>query len=70
MMKPIFALLTALLLARLVASLRDGGIPELYDLDDDPGEQRNMAKERPAIVKKLIAAWQGWNAQMALPKVK
>lgn len=51
---------------KLVMPLRDGGIPELYNLDDDPGEQRNVAKEKPAIVKKLIASWSQWEADVNL----
>jgi arylsulfatase A-like enzyme len=29
------------------------GIDELYDLENDPGEKRNIAKEQPDIVKKM-----------------
>jgi arylsulfatase A-like enzyme len=32
----------------------------LYNLDNDPGEQHNVAKENPDIAKKLIAAWSQW----------
>ena len=51
---------------KLVASLRDGVQPELYNLEDDPGEQRNLAKEKPATVKKLSAAWSKWEADVNL----
>jgi hypothetical protein len=46
--------------------LRIGAKPELYNLDDDPGEQRNVAKEKPAIVKELSAAWSRWEADVNL----
>jgi hypothetical protein len=49
-----------------VMPLRDGAEPELYDLDDDPGEQRNVAKEKPAIVKELIASWARWETDANL----
>ena len=51
---------------KLVASLRAGARPELYNLADDPGEQHNVAKEKPAIVKKLIVAWERWAADVNL----
>lgn len=33
---------------------------ELYDLDTDPGEARNLATERPADLARLDAAFQSW----------
>jgi arylsulfatase A-like enzyme len=39
--------------------------PELYDLDADPGEQRNLERERPELVRELEALWDKTNA--ALP---
>ncbi len=30
---------------------------ELYNVVDDPGETRDLAKEQPEILKKLQAAW-------------
>jgi arylsulfatase A-like enzyme len=51
---------------KLVMPLRDGAKPELYNLDEDPGEQRNLAKKKPAIVKKLIASWSQWEADVNL----
>lgn len=50
---------------KIVMPLRDDGQPELYNLNDDPGEQRNMAKENPAIVKRLIASWSRWEAEVS-----
>ncbi|RLE99140.1 MAG: hypothetical protein DRJ57_02760 [Thermoprotei archaeon] len=29
------------------------GIDELYDLDEDPGETRNLAMERPDLVREM-----------------
>lgn len=51
---------------KLVAPLRAGTQPELYNLDDDPGEERNVAKENPAIVTRLSAAWAEWEADVNL----
>ena len=51
---------------KLVMPLRAGAKSELYNLDDDPGEQRNVAKEKPAIVKKLSAAWSQWESDVNL----
>ena len=47
-------------------TLRDGAKPELYNVDDDPGEQRDVAKETPAIAKKLSAAWSQWESDVNL----
>jgi arylsulfatase len=33
---------------------------ELYDLEADRTEQRNLVKERPEIAKKLAARWNAW----------
>jgi arylsulfatase A-like enzyme len=51
---------------KLVMPLRAGAKPELYNLDDDPGEQRNVAKEKPAIAKKLSATWSQWESDVNL----
>jgi N-acetylgalactosamine-6-sulfatase len=40
---------------------------ELFDVVADPGEQRNLVKEHPDIVKRLSAKMQAWQA--TLPKV-
>jgi arylsulfatase A-like enzyme len=42
----------------------------LYDVVDDPGESRNLAKDRPEDVKKLHALYDAWNAELAEPKWK
>jgi len=51
---------------KLVMPLQDGGKPELYNLDNDPGEQRSLANMKPAIVKQLTAAWSLWDADINL----
>jgi arylsulfatase len=33
---------------------------ELYDLRDDPGESKNVAAERPEVVKEIAAAYDKW----------
>ncbi len=33
---------------------------ELYNVVEDPGETRNLAKEKPELLKRLIAAWDRW----------
>jgi arylsulfatase A-like enzyme len=40
----------------------------LYDVVNDPGESRNLAKDRPEDVKKLQALYDAWNAELAKPK--
>jgi arylsulfatase A-like enzyme len=42
------------------------GETELYDIVADPGEKKNLASERPEIVKKLSATLKAWQAK--LPK--
>jgi arylsulfatase A-like enzyme len=42
----------------------------LYDVVNDPGESRNLAKDRPEDVKTLQALYDAWNAQLAEPKWK
>ena len=32
------------------------GVPELYDLENDPGEKRDVAAERPEELARLLAA--------------
>jgi arylsulfatase A-like enzyme len=42
----------------------------LYDVVNDPGESRNLAKDRSEDVKKLQALYDAWNAELAEPKWK
>lgn len=45
----------------------DAETVELFDLEADVGESRNLAGEKPEKVEELQAAWKTWNAQMAEP---
>lgn len=36
------------------------GRAELYNLDDDLGEQRDLAAEKQELVKELLSAWSAW----------
>ena len=40
---------------------------QLFDLAADPGESRDLAAREPALVRKLSAAWEKWNATNATP---
>ena len=40
----------------------EGGPPELYDPEADPGETRNLAGERPEVVAELRRRLEAWNA--------
>src|SRR5690606_35214304 len=40
---------------------------ELYDLKEDLSEQRNLAEQRPEIVKQLSHRWQAVDRQMSPP---
>jgi arylsulfatase A-like enzyme len=44
---------------RLIEFLEDGKI-ELYDLEQDPGEQHDVSQERPEQCKKLLAELGAW----------
>ena len=37
---------------------------ELYDLEMDPGEQHNIASERPEVVRRMASAYQRWWERM------
>ena len=43
---------------------KDESAPELYDLEQDEGEQRNLAAEQPAIVAEMKAAYLNWYASV------
>ena len=55
---------------KLVIPRRENAKPELYKLDNDPGEEHNVAKENPAILKKLIAALSQWEIDVNLTAKK
>jgi arylsulfatase A-like enzyme len=40
---------------------------ELFDLSTDIGEKKNLAGDRPDIVKDLTAEWQRWNRDLSKP---
>lgn len=42
----------------------DGSKPELYNLRVDPGENRNLANQEPAVVQRLTQAVLAWNQRM------
>jgi len=42
----------------------------LYDVVNDPGESRDLTKDRPEDVKKLQALYDAWNVQLAEPRWK
>jgi hypothetical protein len=44
-----------------------GQAPELYDLETDIGEAKDIAGAKPELVKKLDAAREQWNRQLAPP---
>jgi arylsulfatase A-like enzyme len=42
----------------------DGSMPQLYDLETDPGEANNVAAANPKVVERLSAAVLAWNKSM------
>jgi arylsulfatase A-like enzyme len=46
----------------------DGRVPQLFDLERDVGERRDLAAAEPATVERLLAAWQAWDAQNRAPR--
>jgi arylsulfatase A-like enzyme len=48
--------------------VRNPGSPaELYDLETDIGETRDLAREKPEVVQRLEAALEEWNREMVEP---
>ncbi len=47
---------------RLVSPTADGDVTklELYDIQNDPGQQRNVATEQPDVVERLKAEYEKW----------
>jgi len=41
---------------------------QLYDLDADIGESKNLAAEKPELVAELSKAWDDWNAKNIAPQ--
>ena len=44
--------------------------PELYDLQADRDETRNLAADEPDVVRRLHETWKAWNSQMPPPAWK
>jgi arylsulfatase A-like enzyme len=42
----------------------NGNHTELYNLDNDLGEQRSLTDEEPDLVERLSAAWANWEADV------
>jgi arylsulfatase A-like enzyme len=55
---------------KLIEFFEDGGSVELYNLRDDPGEQRNLARSLPAKTQALAAALHAWHDETgaAIPR--
>jgi len=49
---------------------RDEVIPdlELYDMDSDPGETKNVASEHPALVMDMLGAYEDWFRDVSLTR--
>jgi hypothetical protein len=41
--------------------------PQLFDLETDLGETRDLAAEQPDVARRLSAAFEAWNAQLVPP---
>ena len=40
--------------------IKTSNVYELYDLSQDPGEQKNVADQNPHITRKLLVALENW----------
>jgi len=52
----------AAMLGRFKLVITNGGRPELFDVEADPAERRNVAAEHPELVKRLNADLKAWLA--------
>ena len=52
---------------KLVKARGGSGDWELYDLAADLGETKNLAAEKPAVAKELLAKYDAWNASNIKP---
>lgn len=50
-----------------LAKARDQAGIQLYNVDDDISESRNLASEKPEVLGRLIALYEEWNAQNIPP---
>jgi predicted 2-oxoglutarate/Fe(II)-dependent dioxygenase YbiX len=48
---------------KLVADRKDRMM--LFNLEEDIGEKRDLAKEKPEIVEKLLAAYKNWEKDVS-----
>lgn len=48
--------------------VRDAARWNLYNLDDDIAETKDLASQQPARVAELSAVWDRWNAEQAKPR--
>jgi arylsulfatase A-like enzyme len=53
---------------KLLQTLEGGA--KLFDLASDVGEQRDLAADKPDLVKELQANWRSWDSQLEAPKWK
>jgi len=37
----------------------------LFNLDEDIGEERNLARDKPGLVEKLVAAYRDWEKDVS-----
>jgi arylsulfatase A-like enzyme len=44
--------------------------PQLFDLSNDVGEQKDLSAEKPEVAKKLRAKFDEWNGQLEAPRWK
>lgn len=54
--------------ARYKLVKNQGAEAELYDLNEDIAETKNLVREKPEIAKKLSAALESWNKTLVKPK--
>jgi arylsulfatase A-like enzyme len=45
-----------------------GGSPQLFNLQTDPSESRDVSAEHPAEFQKIQDAWAAWDRQLAAPR--
>jgi arylsulfatase A-like enzyme len=50
-------------IGRVLDDLRESGEWQLYRLDEDPGEARDLAGTHPDRVAELVEAWERWASE-------
>ena len=45
-----------------------GGKSKLYDLAADIGEKKDLAAEKPDVVREMVEAFTEWNSKMVAPR--